>query len=243
MFENKSRKIRKILFRIYVVITSILAFLFIGLMISFFVDFEQPEEQPKEKTMVYDLSIFENNFIEKQDAKYQKARVKFFNTICYVNGNKYNVTRSNYSSTEFRVFWKIDLSKLVLCYSFDDVNIYSLTGELNNDILIVNNNDENYFLVKGDVLKQYNYRIEDFNILDSSDPDIETYVGELWEDHLSNRYLTTTLCTLDKPEYVTLQLKNHPELIYRISYFVNQDNYFSLSSYTRRTGAVVSEDY
>lgn len=242
MTEKKSRKIRKILFRIYVAITSIFAFLFIGLVISFFIDFEQPEEEPKEKTLVYDLSIFDNQFVENQNAKYQDAEVRFLNEIGYINDNKYNVTRSSYSAYESRVFWRVDLSKLILCYTIDDVNIYSSNGELDNDILIVNRNNENYFLVKGNILQQYNYEIDDFNILECSDPDIVSYQKKLWEDHLSNRYLITTVCSSELPEYVSFQLKNHPELIYSFSYFKFDDFYCSPYSYTRRTGAEIPED-
>ena len=242
MTEKKSRKIRKILFRIYVAITSILAFLFIGLVISFFIDFDQPQEEPKEKTLVYDLSIFDNQFVENQNAKYQDAEVRFLNEIGYINDNKYNVTRSSYSAYESRVFWRVDLSKLILCYTIDDVNIYSSNGELDNDILIVNKNNKNYFLVKGNVLQQYNYKIDDFNILKCSDTDVQVYLRNLWEDHLSNKYPLNTLCISDELEFIAFQLKNHPELIYSFSYAEYKGAYYSDSSYTRPTGAEIPED-
>ena len=69
-----------------------MTFLFIGLVISFFIDFEQPEEEPKEKTLVYDLSIFDNQFVENQNAKYQDAEVRFLNEIGYIT-----LDDSNYS--------------------------------------------------------------------------------------------------------------------------------------------------
>lgn len=81
------------------------------------------------------------------------------------------------------------------------------------------------------ILSPYKYSISDFFIISQSDTSTDINFDLLWKSHLSKEYNICSVACEDKPEYVLLKLKEHPELQYQISFISCSGKFYSRLPY------------
>lgn len=190
------------------------------------------------------VSIKLHNYFELTDALYEKDISVFINALpafatsevdsvtvkkrgdkWTVNEKSYTAQKGAFSAHDPTVNWRVDLSKLKPCGKFDDIELYSQTGEVTNDIIIAKTEDKLVLLAFGDILSITDKTAEDFHTTEDI-PELE----KIWQDHLSGAFNIKYLLIDDSAGMISIELtlKNHPELLYKFSCFNYNGNYYSL---------------
>jgi len=161
-----------------------------------------------------------------------------------IDGKTYSLQSSENTDGFTFISWEIDLAALTLCGIGGATEFYSSDGKIDNEIIVAKKCDKYYVLVFGDAFSPYSYNIDDFVITNKSDDNVESYLGQVWSDHLSREYNLSFLLVEDEKsfEFVELKPKANPELTYRIDYVEYKGNYFSSLPYGESTSMYRNEN-
>ena len=210
---------KKLLIFVIIIVILFLAF--------FVVDKIHNENSSREAhtSSKYTISVFLNELKPADDTTTPTIDIRAKKDSWYVNGQKYLLYETTWPATNKTVIWRVDLSQLSLCGVHKDVKIFSNTGECDNDILIAKKGSEIYFLFKSDVLDASQYDITDFNIVDKVY--LDEYYDELWKEHLRAEHDLSYMLSDSPYDCVWLQLGEHPELYYPLSYCLYHDEFYT----------------
>ncbi len=187
---------------------------------------------------------FKNALPDNADEKVPSVTVSENEDFWIIDGKTYTVQSSENTDGFTFISWEIDLAALTLCGIGGATEFYSSDGKIDNEIIVAKKGDEYKVLVFDDVFSPYSYNVDDFVITNKSDDNVESYLGQVWSDHLSREYNLSFLLVEDGKsfEFVELKSKTNPELTYRIDYVEYKGNYFSSLPYGEITSLYRSEN-
>ena len=97
------------------------------------------------------ISILKNNLPKQEDTKHEEITIEGHDTYWIINQEKYFLQKTKIVPSTTSLFWEVDLSVLSICGKSKGINLYSSSGNCDNDIIIATKNDEYYLLSKNKV--------------------------------------------------------------------------------------------